>query len=212
MMDNDERVAQGTLRELTAVWWILLLTGLLSLIAGIVVLLEPHHSLVTLAVVAGIFVLVDSVIEVAHAFIARSAASTALFAVVGVVIGLLLIRYPIHSVAAVALLIGLWLVAIGVLRLVASISGSRDSWSLLIAALEIIAGVVIVASPGIGVATLAVLVGVSFILNGIAMIVYAGALRSFGKDVRRAGADQAGTDQTGADRQANAHRPNMGRA
>ncbi|MGZ4227365.1 MAG: DUF308 domain-containing protein [Solirubrobacteraceae bacterium] len=41
---------------------------------------------------------------------------------------------------------------------------------LLIAGVEILAGIVIVSSPDIGYATLTLLVGFSFIANGIAMI------------------------------------------
>jgi uncharacterized membrane protein HdeD (DUF308 family) len=51
-------------------------------------------------------------------------------------------------------------------------------WNLLLAAFEVIAGIVIVSSPDIGVATLAVLVGISFIVRGLGMCMVAWALHS----------------------------------
>ena len=61
---------------------------------------------------------------------------------------------------------------------------------LLIAGVEILAGIVIVAAPDIGYATLTLLVGFSFIANGIAMIA-AGVLLRMLRDRRPPGPDVA---------------------
>lgn len=168
----------GAIREVASVWWLLVLTGLLSLVAGVVVLIEPQRSLLTLTVVAGIFVIVDSGLEVIYAIATGSGFGPALLGVLGVVIGILLVRYPIHSVMWVALLLGIWLVALGVQRLVVTIQADRNTWSTVVATFEIIAGVVIVSSPHIGVSTLAVIVGISFILNGFGMAFFGLTLRT----------------------------------
>jgi uncharacterized membrane protein HdeD (DUF308 family) len=67
-------------------------------------------------------------------------------------------------------LLGLWLIAAGVVRL-ASMIGEGDirGWWLLVAVIEVAAGVVIVSSPRIAVSTLALLVGISFIVRGAAV-------------------------------------------
>jgi uncharacterized membrane protein HdeD (DUF308 family) len=70
---------------------------------------------------------------------------------------------------AVALLIGIWLVAVGTVRLVATFeSHEHRLWNGAVAVVDILAGIVIVSSPGIGLTTLALLVGISFIAHGIA--------------------------------------------
>ena len=51
------------LREWTWGWWLLLVVGALSVVAGVIILFKPSDSLATLAVVAGIFVLVDGIME-----------------------------------------------------------------------------------------------------------------------------------------------------
>ena len=75
---------------------------------------------------------------------------------------MLLIRHPIESVEAVALLIGLWLIAIGVIRFATAFDepDHRGRYALA-GAIELIAGIVIVANPDIGLTTLSILVGMS---------------------------------------------------
>ena len=153
-------------REVTGGWWLLLLVGLLSIVAGVIILLKPSDSLATLAVIAGIFLLLDGILELADSFM-RSTSDRGLVALVGV-----LIRHPIGGVAAVALLIGIWLIAIGVIRFATAFAEYENrGWHALAGIVEVIAGVVIVANPDIGFGTLALLVGLGFIFNGIAMAI-----------------------------------------
>jgi uncharacterized membrane protein HdeD (DUF308 family) len=147
-------------KEVTAAWWLLLALGVLSIAAGLVVLARPSHSLTTLAVVFGIFVLFDSVYELVGG---------ALLGGLGAVVGILLIRHPLHGVLAVGLLIGIWFVAAGAIRLVAALALEHRLWNVIVAVLEIVAGIVIVSSPHVGFTTLALLVGISLLLNGAAM-------------------------------------------
>jgi uncharacterized membrane protein HdeD (DUF308 family) len=167
-----ETAYQEEVKELTWGWWLLALVGLLSVVAGVVILFKPGDSLATLAVIAGIFLLVDGILELASSFSRRTAnrGMVAVFGVITAVVGVLLIRHPIGGVAAVALLIGLWLIAVGVIRFVTAFDEwEHRGWHALAGVLELIAGIVIVANPNIGFATLAVLVGIGFILNGFAM-------------------------------------------
>ena len=171
----------GAMRELKWAWWLLLVAGLLGVAAGVIVLVEPKISLETLAVVAGVFLLVDAIFEIAAA-IAGATPNRGLLALLGVltaIVGVLLIRHPIHGVVAIALLLGLWLIAMGVVRLMRAIEISEGRvWNLLLAAFELIAGIVIVSSPDIGVATLAILVGISFIVRGVGICMLAWTLRA----------------------------------
>ncbi len=166
------------IRDATEMWWLLALVGLLSVIAGVVVLVEPARSLLTLTIVAGIFVLVDSGLEVIYAIVTRGGFAPALLGVLGVVLGILLVRYPIHSVIWVALLLGIWLLALGVQRLAVALGTDRRTWSIVVAVFEILAGIVIVSSPHIGVRTLAVIVALSFILNGVGMAIFGLTMRT----------------------------------
>lgn len=168
----NETPYQAEVKELTWGWWLLLLVGLLSVVAGVVILLKPGDSLPTLAVIAGIFLLVDGILELVSSFMRGTSnrGLVALFGVLTAVVGVLLIRHPIGGVAAIALLIGIWLIAAGVIRFVTAFDEyEHRGWHAFAGALELIAGIAIVANPSIGFATLAVLVGIAFILNGCGM-------------------------------------------
>ena len=72
----------------------------------------------------------------------------ALFGVLTAIVGVLLIRHPIAGVAAVALLIGIWLIAIGVIRFATAFEEYEHRvWHAFAGVLELIAGIVIVAIP-----------------------------------------------------------------
>jgi uncharacterized membrane protein HdeD (DUF308 family) len=180
-------------REVTWAWWVLILAGVLGVISGIIVIAKPGDSLATLAVIVGLFILVDSILELVVGLFGEGGAMVALLGVLGIVIGILLIRHPVHGVLAVALLVGIWLVTLGVLRLVRAFAADRHLWTIVVAVLEIIAGIVIVSSPGIGFGTLAILVGISFVLNGFGMIALGWALR-----LVRKGADHLTTGPAGS--------------
>jgi uncharacterized membrane protein HdeD (DUF308 family) len=179
---------QAEVRQVTWGWWLLVLVGVLSVIAGVIVLFKPGDSLATLAVISGIFLLVDGIFEMASAFMrgTRNRGLVALFGVITAIVGVMLIRHPIEGVAAVALLIGIWLIAAGVIRFATAFEEyEHRTWHAIAGVLELIAGIVIVSTPGIGFATLAVLVGVAFILNGIGLIGLGSGMREVREEVAR---------------------------
>jgi len=165
----SETVNHEEMQEATRFWWLLMLVGLLSIAAGVIVLLKPSDSLVTLSVIAGVIILVDGAFDLIASF-SRHTENRGLAAVVGavsVVAGVLLIRHPISGVLAVALLVGIWLIVAGVVRVARSFDMDHRVWNIVVGVVEAAAGIVIVSTPPIGFATLALLVGIAFIVNGV---------------------------------------------
>jgi len=167
---SSQSLTTEEIPESTSTWWLFMLLGLISIAAGVIVLAKPANSLTTLAVIAGIFVLVDGIFDLVASMSRRTEQRglAAILGVLGVVVGVLLIRHPIGGVLAIALLIGIWLVAMGVVRLVGAFEREHRVWNVVVALIEVAAGIVIVSSPPISFATLALLVGISFIANGVA--------------------------------------------
>lgn len=182
---ESTREAPERIREVSGAWWVVMLVGLLCIAAGVIVLAQPDISLSTLAVIAGIFLLIDGIYAIVASF-SRSTESRGLVALLGVlslIVGIVLVRHPFSGVVTLALFIGIWLVCVGVVRLVEAFSlPGRRGWNLLVALVEIVAGVVIVSSPEIGVATLALFIGIAFVLRGLGLCILGWALR----DVRHA--------------------------
>jgi uncharacterized membrane protein HdeD (DUF308 family) len=181
-----DQVTRSDVRAATGGWWLLALVGVLSIAAGITILIKPGDSLATLAVIAGIFLLVDGILELAASLLngTPSRGSLALLGVLTAIVGVLLIRHPIGGIAAVALLIGIWLIAVGLLRVIAAFDVDEDrGWNIFAGAVELLAGIVIVSDPNIGFATLALLVGIAFILNGMGMFALGWSLHTVRREV-----------------------------
>ncbi len=177
------------LADVARAWWLAMITGVLCIAAGIIVLVQPSISLATLAVIVGIFMLIDGIFDLLGSLSRREdhRGMLALLGIVTVVVGIILVRHPTSAVVAIALLIGIWLVARGLVHfLEAFLIRDGRLLMLFVAVIELIAGIVIVSSPGIGVATLAILVGIAFILRGLATCALAWALRETGKMLREA--------------------------
>jgi uncharacterized membrane protein HdeD (DUF308 family) len=182
---SSETLTNEEIHESTRIWWLFMLVGLVSIAAGVIVLLKPSNSLATLAVITGIFVLVDGAFDLIASF-SRRTENRGLSAVVGlvsIVVGVLLIRHPISGVLAVALLIGIWLIAVGVVRVVRSFDRDHRVWNIVVGIIEAAAGIVIVSTPPIAFTTLALLVGIAFIANGLGQFALGWIMHGLREDV-----------------------------
>lgn len=161
----------GALSEAARAWWLLLVVGIASAVAGVILVTKPSNSLATLAVIFGIFLLVDGIVELVASFghPAEGRVIAVIIGLLGLVVGIILIRHPTHAVNAIGLLIGIWLIAAGALRLLRAVA-VPGLLQAVIAVVEIVVGIVIVSDPHIGYATLAILTGIWLILNGLGMI------------------------------------------
>ena len=106
-------------------WKSVLLSGVLSLILGALILLWPGKSILVAAIFFGAFLLVSGITQVFHAFTLHvSAGSRALLFISGaaalVLAGIVVLASPFPSLATLTLVVGIWLVVIGVFEIVAS--------------------------------------------------------------------------------------------
>jgi len=170
----------------------LFLLGVLSLIAGVIVLAKPSNSLATLAVVAGIFVLIDGIVELCASLVGdtENRGLAALRGVLNLIVGVVLIRHPVGGVTFVVVMIGIWLIAMGAVRFRSSFeTEGHRVWRLVVAVVavvEMIAGIVIISSPHIGFATLALLIGFAFIVNGVSVFLLGIAMHCSARQRRAA--------------------------
>jgi uncharacterized membrane protein HdeD (DUF308 family) len=159
-------------------WYLLVLTGLISLGIGAVVLAHPSRSLTTLCVIVGIYLLVAGVIVIAKTVSDQErGAGGMLLGILALIAGVVVIRHPSQSLVAVSLAIGLFFLVDGALDLARAITGPRRLLHLLRGGLLLAAGVAIVSSPHITVKTLAILTGIALCLNGAIQIIEGFMLR-----------------------------------
>lgn len=161
------------LKDFRSLWWLFALFGVVTLAAGVVLIAWPGPSLVTIAVIIGIFLLVDGVIDVLLAIAGRGEGRglVAVLGVLSIIAGLILIKHPFDALAVLVIITGIWFVVAGVVRFIA-VFAQQDGRgaNLAIGVLDVIAGIVVLSWPDLSLKTLAVLAGIVLLLRGAAFI------------------------------------------
>ena len=178
--------------------WLMIAAGAISVVAGVLAIAYPDITLLVLAIITGVNVIVLSALSLIDAFRSgRDSGSRALSAtlgVLGLIAGLVVLRRPGETLLVLVLAIGIWLVVSGAVHLLRAFANREDrGLRLVVAASEIVLGALILCLPELSLKTVAVLAGISFLLQG-ALEVYAGwQLRKAGGTSRgRLAPEQAG--------------------
>ena len=166
--------AADDLRPITSLWWLLVLFGVVTLGVGVFFVVSPHETLSTFTVIAGIFLLVDGVLAIFGSIFGKGEGRglLALIGVLSAIAGLVLIKKPFDTLVVFTLIVGVWFVVAGVVRFVVALASPEGrGGNIVIAILDVIAGIVILAWPDLGLATVAVIIGIVLILRGALFIV-----------------------------------------
>ncbi|UGS37360.1 HdeD family acid-resistance protein [Capillimicrobium parvum] len=178
----------GALHEITRLWWLVLLFGIAVLAVGVFFVASPHETLSTFTVIAGIFLLVDGVLALIASVVGSGEGRglVALIGVLSVLAGLVLVKRPFDTLVVFALIVGAWFVVAGIARLIAGFA-ERDGrgGNLLIAAIDVVAGIVILAWPDLGLSTFAVILGIVLIIRGLLFVFAGWQLRGVDRDLDR---------------------------
>jgi uncharacterized membrane protein HdeD (DUF308 family) len=180
--------AASALGKLGGHWGFLLAFGIMTASAGLAAVVWPGITLVTAAILFGVQLIVAGIYRLVAAFAStdRTIATRVLLALLGVlslVVGIYAVRHVLLTIVALALLLGIFWVANGVIELFTSIS-HRDmpgrERRLVMGTLSTLAGVILLAIPNISLITLVVLLSVWLILFGMMEISLALRIRSAG--------------------------------
>ena len=167
-------------------WGWLFAYGILTLIAGLVVLVWPGETLLVLAVLFGIQLIVSGIFR----FVAALASDDltggtrvllALLGVLSIIIGLWAVRHVLLTLLALIVFLGIYWVISGVIDIFTSIAHRQmpsRGWTALTGVLSLIAGLIVLAYPGLSLYGLAVILGVWLIIFGVMEMTSAFRLRS----------------------------------
>lgn len=160
------------LRRAARRWPWLVAEGVLGIVAGVVAIIYPHVTVIVLAVLLGIGLVLQGVLEVMAA--AGSAAGTrgrvwlGIFGVITAVAGLICLIHPGAGVFAIILGLTFWFALAGVNDLSMAFSRTENrTWNLVLGVLGIVAAVVLIVQPGLAIHTVAIIAGITFIVRGI---------------------------------------------
>jgi uncharacterized membrane protein HdeD (DUF308 family) len=109
-------------------WWLLLLVAICTLAVGVLLLVAPHRTLSTLAVILGIYLLVVGAIWIGVGIGVKEVRGAGLWrGVIALIAGAIVIRHPSDSITVLALAFGICLMIAGVFELVAAIESPDRS-------------------------------------------------------------------------------------
>jgi uncharacterized membrane protein HdeD (DUF308 family) len=173
-------------------WGWLLTFGIITLAAGIAVLVWPGRTLVVIAVLFGIQLIVTGIFRFIAAFAADdlTGGTRVLYALLGVlslIIGLYAVRHVFITLLALALLLGIFWIINGTVELFTALSHREmpsRGWNGFMGALSIVAGIILLAYPGISLVTLAVILSVWLLVFGFGQIFAAFRVRSLARATR----------------------------
>jgi uncharacterized membrane protein HdeD (DUF308 family) len=164
------------LRPITRLWWLPVLFGVATLGVGIFFVASPHETLTVFVRIAGIFLLVDGLLAICGSIFGRGEGRgmLALIGVLSAIAGLVLIKKPFDTLVVFTIIVGIWFVVAGVVRFVVALAQPRErGGNILVAVLDLLAGIVILAWPDLSLSTLAVIIGIVLILRG-ALFIFGG--------------------------------------
>lgn len=173
------------IKALTDIWWVVALRGVVAVGFGLLALIWPDITLLTMLILFGAFSLVDGISNLIYAFDARSEGRSPWYFVLqgllGIAAGFVIVAWPGISALTLLYLIAAWAIVTGFFELFAAIQLRRvidNEWMLAIAGAGSIAfGVLTMIFPGSGAVSLAWLIGIYAIAFGAAMIVLGWRLR-----------------------------------
>ncbi len=167
-------------------WGWLLAFGIVTVAVGICAVVWPGITLLAAAIVFGIQLIVAGIYRLVAAFASEDAsgASRVLYALLGIlslVVGLYAVRHVLLTIVALALLLGIFWIVNGVIEIFTALQHREMSgrgWRVFMGILSVIAGVVLLAVPGISLVALVFVVSVWLILFGLMEISLGFRLRS----------------------------------
>jgi len=158
-------------------WWLYIAQGIALLLLGALALSAPGATLVVLVQLTGIYWLVSGIVTLVGLVGDRTAWGWKLFAgIIGVLAGIAIIAHPLWASVLVpttlVLVIGIFGIVNGAMMIFASF-GQRRWTGVILGIFSVFLGLVLVANPVIGAATLPLVIGLFALVGGIASIVMA---------------------------------------
>ena len=173
-------------------WGWVLFFGIVTLVAGILVVIHPKSSVYVVAVVIGIWLLVAGLFRIVVAIADRedSGGTRWLVAIVGafsVLVGLLFLRHTYQTVKVLALFLGIFWVVAGLIEFFSAMADKdlpARPFQITMGVLGFAAGVVTLFVPNLTVGVLAIIAGIWIIVFGLLETATAFSLRAMVKDAK----------------------------
>ena len=169
---------------MTRSWWVFLLYGLMAIVFGLFALFQPQATMRVVMLAVGLLALGDGLVSLLTVFRKGTALPAWLllvYAAISIGFGLLLLFQTQAVATFVIWLLAAWLIVAGLARIVFAVQMRRlveGNWLLALSGiLALLLVLMFIARPNIGVATLAVWLGIGALLYGALQVALAFYMR-----------------------------------
>lgn len=181
------------LAQLGRHWGWVLSFGIITLLAGLAVLVWPGVTLLAIAVLFGVQLIVAGLFRFVTAFATEDVSGgtrvlLALLGVLSVIIGLWAVRHVLLTLIALVVLLGIFWVVNGAIEIFTALShrGMRGrGWTAAMGGLSVLAGIIVLVYPGETLLTLSIILGIWLLIYGVMEIMAAFRLRRLGHSASR---------------------------
>ena len=163
--------------ELKSYWWLLLVSGVLSIFIGAALLLWPGKTLTVVGFLIGIWMLFFGIMRFLIALFGGDSEGRwvlAIVGVVGIVLGIVVMRNPSETIGIIVLIAAIFWIITGLVDVFRGIGdGALENrgWVIAGGVIAVAAGAVVLLWPAASVLVLAIIAGVFFIVDGIMQII-----------------------------------------
>ena len=177
-LTNSE--ARAMAREVSSIWWIVLVVGVIFVGFGLVMLFNVAAGAQAVAIIVGAFLIFDGIIGLITA--GQNGGSKAVGIALGIVLiigGIVVAAWPSATFLVIAVVWGITIVVGGIARIVGSITlkGPGWGWVLAIGIAELIVGIAALVWPHVTAYVILLLIGIYSIIAGLLQIVLAFELK-----------------------------------
>jgi len=165
------------------VWWLLLLQGTAGIILGLLLLAAPGATLVGIVTFLGFYWLITGVLALVSMFVNHSVhwIWSLLSGIVGILAGVLVLNHPLVAAVMVptvlVIVLGIEGLVLGVIEIVSAFTGGGIG-AFLLGAINVLIGLLLLASPGAAALAVPLVFGVLLLVQGVALIFWAFRSRS----------------------------------
>jgi len=174
------REARAMVREVSSIWWIVLVVGLIFVGFGIVMLFDVAAGARVISTIVGLFLIFDGIVGLVTA--GRNGGSRGLGIVLGIVLiigGIVVVVWPGVTFLVIAVVWGITIVVGGITRIVGSLAvrGRGWGWLLVIGIAELAVGIAALVWPNVTAYVILLLIGIYAIVAGLIQIFLAFELK-----------------------------------
>jgi uncharacterized membrane protein HdeD (DUF308 family) len=167
-------------------WGWMMAFGIVSVLAGLAVLVWPGRTLIVVAVLFGIQLVLTGIFRFVAAFASEDLTGgtrvlLALLGVLSLIIGLYAVRHVLVTLLALALLFGIYWIVNGAVELFMALSARGvpgRGWTVVMGVISVLAGLLVLVYPAISLLTLVVVLSVWLLVLGLMEIIPAIRARS----------------------------------